>query len=369
MAAAVQMPVQASSSPIDTGKTTQIPEPPTWERVSYPCEAVFGKVGKGLGLMPNDVVEGIQWNKAHKFQELIPEIDPNYVFRREILREVLAGLRLKSHGIYCFGETGGGKTTVQEQIAARLQIPLFSAIASEDMDIRELISQLSVVDKQTKHQPGIILLAMKLGFWIRIDEFDSLPSTTGIALNQILDRQAFVTPDGKTTVRPHSGFRLLATGNTIGDGRDDRYPGTQRVNMATLDRFLKTLVNYPTREEEIRILMEAAQPLPLKVAEKLVTLGQKVRDAHNDAPGKDKNATSNVTLSTRNLIAIAQLANEFKNLHTEDKKNLPRQERQPYFRAFKCLVLNQANTESRISLLRYFNDLFGGQQLNDDATA
>jgi cobaltochelatase CobS len=62
--------------------------------------------------------------------------------------------------------------------------------------------------------------------------------------------------DQNRVIRPHPGFRLFATANTVGLGNlNGLYHGAQRLNHAQIDRWnIVATLDYLPREEEIAIV-------------------------------------------------------------------------------------------------------------------
>ena len=83
---------------------------------------------------------------------------------------------------------------------------------------------------------------------ILIDEINRAPAKTQAALFEVMEEKQ-VTMDG-TTYKMEEPFIVLATQNPI------EQEGTYRLPEAQLDRFLfKIIVDYPTADEELEIIM------------------------------------------------------------------------------------------------------------------
>ncbi len=84
---------------------------------------------------------------------------------------------------------------------------------------------------------------------ILIDEINRAPAKTQAALFEVMEERQ-ITVDGKTYLMDQP-FIVFATQNPI------EHEGTYRLPEAELDRFLfKAEINYPSLEEETRILLE-----------------------------------------------------------------------------------------------------------------
>ncbi|MEO6133785.1 MAG: MoxR family ATPase [Ginsengibacter sp.] len=105
---------------------------------------------------------------------------------------------------------------------------------------------------------------------ILIDEINRAPAKTQSALFEVMEERQ-VTIDGRTHLMDFP-FLVLATQNPI------EQEGTYRLPEAQLDRFLfKIIVDYPTLEEEVNILMNQQSVLPntlMNSVQKIITTAQ-----------------------------------------------------------------------------------------------
>jgi MoxR-like ATPase len=135
---------------------------------------------------------------------------------------------------------------------------------------------------------------------ILIDEINRAPAKTQSALFEVMEERQ-VTIDGIT----HSmdfPFLVIATQNPI------EQEGTYRLPEAQLDRFLfKIIMNYPTVEEEINILMNqqsTAQNTLLKNVEALISPAQ---------ISEYRSITNQVIIEPKLVEFIAKIVNETRN--------------------------------------------------------
>ena len=82
---------------------------------------------------------------------------------------------------------------------------------------------------------GILVEALKNGYWIVLDELNLAPSEVLEALNRLLDdnRELFI-PETQETITPHPDFALFATQNPPGV-----YGGRKVLSRAFRNRFLE----------------------------------------------------------------------------------------------------------------------------------
>lgn len=135
---------------------------------------------------------------------------------------------------------------------------------------------------------------------ILIDEINRAPAKTQSALFEVMEERQ-VTIDGITHPMDFP-FLVIATQNPI------EQEGTYRLPEAQLDRFLfKVLMNYPTIEEEINILINqqsVAQNNLLKNVEPLMSAAQ---------IAEYRNITNQVIIDPKLVEFIAKIVSETRN--------------------------------------------------------
>lgn len=112
------------------------------------------------------------------------------------------------------------------------------------------ISENSAFGTVVKKVDKEVLLAVKTGTPVIVDELNAIPMSSLIALNDILQHHAgeecYITGVGKVKIR--KGFAFLATGNQ--STSSVFYEGTNTLNPAFQSRFLTLAYNYlPQRTE------------------------------------------------------------------------------------------------------------------------
>jgi cobaltochelatase CobS len=322
--------------------------------VKYKVPKLFGNKNAKLGAKTDDTVIGLKWNDENKeaFSGFIPEVDNHYLFRREVLRPILAWHRIGNLGLFLFGETGTGKSSLVSQVAARLKIPLMASIGHQALEIQDLIGGLGVKSGTTYFREGPLTTAVRHGFWYLLDEIDLLNPGTATSLNQILDGRGILIPETGEFVKIHPFFRFIATGNTVGDGLSRNYMGTQKLNLAFLDRFLKVSLNYPTEEEEVNLLKESFPNNHIPFTQ-MVRLANDVRRMFNS---DNFGTRSNVTMSTRSIILWVKLATEYENIIYES--NNEKLEIDPLYKSLEIVCLNSADQASREAIISIFKEIF-----------
>ena len=235
----------AESRPVGGGLTINLGEAkPEREGELYPeCEAiemvnaqkVFGTRSK---LLDFDVPV-FRWDGEHPD---VPDLIDDYVFRPKLLARVLYALVGDKRGILT-GHTGTGKTTVIEQVAARLNWPVARDNMDSGRDRQDFTGGHVITIKDgvqvTEFQDGLLIQAMEAGYIMILDEFDAARPDVLFALQRPMEGKGFiVTEDGGREITPNAWFRIMATANTKGRGDEHgAYSGTRVMNSAMLDRF------------------------------------------------------------------------------------------------------------------------------------
>ncbi|WP_295388663.1 AAA family ATPase [uncultured Thiodictyon sp.] len=236
-----------------------------------------------------------------------------YVFRNEVLRDVLAFLRDPSgDGLFLTGPTGSGKTSLVTQVASRIFWPVQSVTCHGRMELNSLVGQFVLVQGETKFIYGPLAVAARDGHLLILNESDLMDPSELAGLNDIIEGQPLVIAEnGGEVIRPHPKFRVFATGNSVGAGDGSGlYQGVLRQNLAFMDRFRVVQVGYPEPAIEKEIIKAQVPKLPDLIAEKMITVAGEIRRLFVGA--KEGGAELTVTMSTRTLVRWAGLSLTFK---------------------------------------------------------
>lgn len=291
----------------------------------YPTWLMQTKLGRGLYAIPGgSITAPIVGNTALAPQQpesvivdytnldsLVPKLDGNYVpfGNYKDLERIIASKQF--YPTYISGPTGNGKSTSIEQICAKLQRPLIRVNLNKMTDEDQLIGSKTLVDGNVQIVEGPVMIAMRLGIPLLLDEIDAGGANTLLCLQPILEGKPFYFKLKNEMVYPATGFNIFATANTKGKGSDDgRYIGTNVLNEAFLERFAVTFnQEYPEAKVEIKIvqnLMKSFNCLDEEFASNLVKWAEAIRRTF-DAGGVDE------TITTRRLVHIVRAFSIFKN--------------------------------------------------------
>ncbi|MBN1224519.1 MAG: AAA family ATPase, partial [Candidatus Aminicenantes bacterium] len=246
---------------------------------AYDIEKTFGIKAK-----PGQTVMGFLERSSS-----VPEIDPEYIFPQEATSLILLGLET-NRPTMVHGPTGSGKTTLVEQIAARINYPAFKVNHHSDMYTFDILGQKIVRNGATVFEYGPLPTAMKQPMIYIQDEWDALNPEIALQYQPVLERRnngaklgsVILTANDSEKVDSHKFFRIVATSNTCGLGDEKgHYQGTQIQNLAFVSRFLLRVKHeYFKNGEEEKILSKKFPSITKTEKKSLVSVAQKIRDLY-----------------------------------------------------------------------------------------
>ncbi|HEX4261397.1 MAG TPA: AAA family ATPase, partial [Acetobacteraceae bacterium] len=203
--------------------------------------------------------------------EHVPDIDDAYRFDRETTLAIVAGFAFNRR-VMIQGYHGTGKSTHIEQVAARLNWPCIRVNLDSHISRIDLIGKDAIVLKDgkqvTEFREGILPWALQHPCALCFDEYDAGRPDVMFVIQRVLEVEGRLTLlDQNRVIRPHPGFRLFSTSNTVGLGdTTGLYHGTQQINQGQMDRWnIVATLNYLPHAQETEIVMaklgeEARQP-------------------------------------------------------------------------------------------------------------
>jgi cobaltochelatase CobS len=261
----------------------------------------------GFARFPDAVREASRFPIKDGQSEFVPDIDKAYVFRKEHLRIMQFWVTGAEKNILLQGDTGSGKTTLIEQVAARVNWPVFTAGCHGGLEFQELVGRVTLQqDGSTGWADGPLIAAMRVGGIFLLDEFNFLKPEVAGGLNTVLQATSYVIPETGELVKAHKDFRIAATGNAVdGVGKGD-YRGTQTPNIALLNRFtLGIRVHYMTTEQEAEMIVAKAAGIDQKVAKFLAEVATMARQSHKDGVIKSPMSPRETIASGRRITAFS----------------------------------------------------------------
>ncbi|MGO9774646.1 MAG: AAA family ATPase, partial [Roseiarcus sp.] len=198
------------------------------------------------------------------FDEHVPDFDPDYLFDRDTTLAILAGFAFNRR-VMITGYHGTGKSTHIEQVAARLNWPLVRINLDSHVSRIDLVGKDAIVLKDgkqiTEFRDGMLPWALQNNIALCFDEYDAGRPDVMFVIQRVLEVSGRLTLlDQRRVIRPHPGFRLFATANTIGLGdTSGLYHGTQQINQGQMDRWsIVATLNYLPHDKEVDIVLAKA---------------------------------------------------------------------------------------------------------------
>src|SRR5499427_1663148 len=209
--------------------------------------------------------------------EHVPDIDPDYLFDRTTTLAILAGFA-KNRRVIVTGYHGTGKSTHIEQVAARLNWPCVRVNLDSHISRIDLIGKDAIVIRDgmqvTEFRDGMLPWALQHNIALCFDEYDAGRPDVMFVIQRVLEVSGKLTLlDQNKVIRPHPGFRLFATANTVGRGdTTGLYHGTQQINQGQMDRWsIVTTLNYLPHDNEVEIVLAKAKHYRTDQGRKIVS--------------------------------------------------------------------------------------------------
>ncbi len=132
--------------------------------------------------------------------------------------------------VYLVGPAGSGKNHTLQQIATDLELDFYFTNA-----VQQEFKITGFIDAGGIYHETEFYKAFKDGGLFFLDEMDASIPEVLVLLNAAIANRYFDFPNGKIFAHPE--FRIVAAGNTVGDGADEQYTGRLTLDQSSLDRF------------------------------------------------------------------------------------------------------------------------------------
>lgn len=288
-----------------------------------------------------------EWDAKHPH---VPDIDEDYVFRPFELLRVLYAI-MTNQRCYLHGHTGSGKTTLVEQVAARLNWPFMrinfdSEITRMDLIGRDVLTNDGGVTS-SKFVDGILPQMMSGPYIGCLDEIDFVRPDIAYVLQRALEGNGLMlTEDGGRMITPHKLFRMFGTGNTVGQGDEfGLYQGARPQSMAFLDRFTVWIkVDYLKRTDRMRLIKARLPKLSEEHATKLNSYVTEHLEAFT---------TSKVMqpISPRGYLALGQAMTAYMSFIDDESRAVEE--------AISTTILDRASVNDRAVLKAIYQRVWG----------
>ena len=206
--------------------------------------------------------------------------------------------------IFVTGLSGNGKTLMVEQVCAELNRECIRVNISVETDESDLLGGPTLVNGNVVNRDGPVLIAMKRGAVLLIDEVDR-GSNKLMCLQGILEGKSYYNKKSGEVVTPQPGFNVIATANTKGQGSDEGKYLAQILDSAFLERFPITVEQeFPDMKTEKKILSPLIEDKDF--VENLCQWADVIRKSYTEGAVDE-------VISTRRLVHIAKAFTIFKD--------------------------------------------------------
>nr|XP_033792626.1 midasin isoform X2 [Geotrypetes seraphini] len=249
------------------------------DRVSHPivqkliCQHVISCKIKNLYKQSLPEPQGGQFIKIEGYwiplgtKDLIR--DETYILTASVklnLRDLVRVVSVGTYPVLIQGETSVGKTSLIRWLAAATGNHCVRINNHEHTDIQEYIGcYTSDSSGKLAFREGVLIDAMRKGYWVILDELNLAPTDVLEALNRLLDenRELFIT-ETQEVVKAHPHFMLFATQNPPG-----MYGGRKVLSRAFRNRFVE-LHYSELPSAELETILHKRCSLPPSYCTKLV---------------------------------------------------------------------------------------------------
>lgn len=200
------------------------------------------------------------------------------------------------------GTTGCGKTEELIQTFLALGVPFERANMNGQVTYNSFVGRMMANSEGTYFVNGLLPNAMLGGYPIILDEFDFTPPHIAAVLYPAMEKHPTINiVESGQQIKAKPGFRIFATGNTLGKGdTEGRYTGTEVQSAALMDRFgMKLVADYLSKDVELKLVERRFPSVDLSVMRKAIALANEMRSAF-------KLGDVSLPFSTRRLLDFAE---------------------------------------------------------------
>lgn len=266
-----------------------------------------------VSLPPSIVMQ--QKENVQNMISFVPQKDPLYIawgFALD-LKEILR--TKKFYPVWISGESGNGKTASVEQACAAAGRELFKIQVNEETDEDDLIGGFRLKNGETVFEDGPVLLAMKRGAVVLLDEIDRGTNKL-MCIQGIMENRNYLVKKTGELIQSAPGFNIIACANTIGKGSfDGKFSGANILDEAFLERFAIVFhQNFPSVAIERKILTKKFESEGFKISDEKLFIDNLVKWANQIRREYFSNSgvTSDI-ISTRRLCQLASTYSIFKD--------------------------------------------------------
>jgi len=184
--------------------------------------------------------------------DLLEAVYDRVVGRKEEILMIVSSLAAGRH-LFLEGPPGTSKSTILRAVAECSEAAFCLVTGNSDLTTSKLIGYFDPAETLSRgyspehFYPGPLLLAMKEGMYLYVEEFNRLPDETTNVFVTVMSENKLAVPR-LGVVEAHEKFRIIAALNPLDD------IGISRISRALKDRFCSFKMEYQSRDEEIEIV-------------------------------------------------------------------------------------------------------------------
>jgi midasin len=250
--------------------------------------------------------------------------DNKYVFTKSIEDNLKRIVRVCSARLPCLiqGDTSIGKTSLIKWLSQATGNVLIRINNHDHTDLQEYIGNY-VIEHSVNEQgdedssklvfkEGLLVKAMRNGYWILLDELNLASSEVLESLNRVLDdnRELYI-PETQELIKAHPRFCLFATQNPPG-----KYAGRKQLSRAFRNRFIE-LHFEELPDDELQVIIEKKCNLPASYAHLLINTVRELKTKRSTMGGIFLGKHSLITL--RDLFRWAKRYSAIECLKNDQK--------------------------------------------------
>ena len=189
-------------------------------------------------------------------------------------------------------------------LAQETYTPLIAPSAHADMTVENLLGSMTATNGNTVWKNGVIPEAMRKGYWLMIDELNSIDPGVLKVLNELLDTNKItITVAGEPrVVKAHKDFRLVCTMNPPDN---PIYKGIETFSFEFMDRFDTVVyLDYLKPNIETQLIIDKTGFSDSDTVAKMIDFANRVRQ------GMRKGELF-ATVTTRGLLSWAKKIDVF----------------------------------------------------------
>lgn len=227
------------------------------------------------------------------------------------------------------GPAGSGKSHAMQQIARDLGLNFY--MANRIQNTFELVGFVNAAGKYVTTQ---FYEAFTKGGLFFFDEVDASSPEALVTINAAVAQGHMAFPGESKNKDMHKDFKAVVAGNTYGTGSTLQYTGRNKLDAATLDRFMVIDWDYDQKLEDKKVKDKQL----LEICWTLRSIVKKLQNDFNIASkNRDNNPYDAIIISTRGIENLERIFEQELKVRTMTQEELFRSK---FFASAKKEIMN-----------------------------